>query len=329
MKRTNISVFIPHIGCPHRCSFCDQRSISGAAHAPSPEEVRALLDGQAPHLAERNMQAEIAFFGGSFTAVPRDYMISLLECAAEAVRKYPLVYCGIRCSTRPDCISEEIIAILKGYGMTAVELGAQSMSDEVLQANERGHSAEDVRRASRLIRESGISLGLQMMTGLYKDTEEAVRLTCREFIALEPDTVRIYPTVILKHTRLGKLYESGEYRSFGFEQTVDLCAELLREFEAAGIRVIRMGLHASEEVEGEMLGGVYHPAFREIVESRLFLNDMKRELLTREKGNYMIYTDSRNISRAVGQKRGNIAALRELGYVVQIKPQDGAYIEVR
>ena len=329
MKRTNISVFIPHIGCPHRCSFCDQRSISGAAHAPSPEEVRALLDGQAPHLAERNMQAEIAFFGGSFTAVPRDYMISLLECAAEAVRKYPQVYCGIRCSTRPDCISEEIIAILKGCGMTAVELGAQSMSDEVLQANERGHSAEDVRRASRLIRESGISLGLQMMTGLYKDTEEAVRLTCREFIALEPDTVRIYPTVILKHTRLGKLYESGEYRSFGFEQTVDLCAELLREFEAAGIRVIRMGLHASEEVEGEMLGGVYHPAFREIVESRLFLNDMKRELLTREKGNYMIYTDSRNISRAVGQKRGNIAALRELGYVVQIKPQDGAYIEVR
>ncbi len=329
MKRTNISVFIPHIGCPHRCSFCDQRSISGAAHAPSAEEVRELLDGQASHLAERDMQAEIAFFGGSFTAVPRDYMISMLECAAAAVRKYPEVYCGIRCSTRPDCIDEEIIAILKRYGMTAVELGAQSMSDEVLQANERGHSAEDVRRASRLIRESGISLGLQMMTGLYRDSEEAVRLTCREFIALKPDTVRIYPTVILKHTRLGRLFESGEYRSFGFEQTVDLCAELLREFESAGIRVIRMGLHASEEVESEMLGGVYHPAFREIVESRLFLNDMKRELLTREKGNYMIYTDSRNISRAVGQKRGNIAALRELGYVVQIKPLDGAYIEVR
>lgn len=329
MKRTNISVFIPHIGCPHRCSFCDQRSISGAAHAPSAEEVRELLDGQASHLAERDMQAEIAFFGGSFTAVPRDYMISLLECAAEAVRKYPEVYCGIRCSTRPDCISEEIIAILKQYGMTAVELGAQSMSDEVLQANGRGHSAENVRRASRLIRESGISLGLQMMTGLYRDSEEAVRLTCREFIALEPDTVRVYPTVILKHTRLGRLFESGEYRSFGFEQTVDLCAELLREFEAAGIRVIRMGLHASHEVESEMLGGVYHPAFREIVESRLFLIDMKRELFTREKGNYMIYTDSRNISRAVGQKRGNIAALRELGYVVQIKPLDGAYIEVR
>ena len=156
MKRTNISVFIPHIGCPHRCSFCDQRSISGAAHAPSPEEVAALLEEQAPHLAERGMQAEIAFFGGSFTAVPREYMVSLLECAHAAVQKHPEVYCGIRCSTRPDCVDDEIIAILKKYGMTAVELGAQSMSDEVLTANERGHSAEDVRRASRLIRESGL-----------------------------------------------------------------------------------------------------------------------------------------------------------------------------
>lgn len=152
MKRTNISVFIPHIGCPHRCSFCDQRSISGAAHAPSPEEVSALLEEQAPHLAERGMQAEIAFFGGSFTAVPRDYMTSLLECAHSAVHKYPEVYVGIRCSTRPDCVDGEIIALLKKYGMTAVELGAQSMSDEVLQMNGRGHSAEDVRQASRLIR---------------------------------------------------------------------------------------------------------------------------------------------------------------------------------
>lgn len=329
MKQTNISVFIPHIGCPHRCSFCDQRSISGAARAPSAEEVAELLEEQAPHLAQRGMRAEIAFFGGSFTAVPRDYMISLLECAHAAAEKHPEVYCGIRCSTRPDCIDEEIIAILKKYGMTAVELGAQSMSDEVLQANERGHSAEDVRRASRLIREAGISLGLQMMTGLYRDSEEAVRYTCREFIALNPDTVRIYPTVILKHTRLGRLFESGEYRSFGFEQTVELCAELLRYFTAAGVRVIRMGLHASTEVESKMLGGVYHPAFREIVESRLFLNDAKQRLLGMEKGRYILYTDSRNISRAVGQKRSNIAALGELGYDIVVKPRVGAYIELQ
>lgn len=321
-------MFIPHIGCPHRCSFCDQRSISGTAHAPTPKEVEALLEAQAPHLAEKDTLAEIAFFGGSFTAVPRDYMTSLLECAANAVGRHPDVYCGIRCSTRPDCVDDEIIGVLKRYGMTAVELGAQSMADEVLEANERGHSAQDVRTAAGLIRESGMSLGLQMMTGLYRDTEAYVRLTCREFIALKPDTVRIYPTVILAGTRLGELYQSGEYKSFGFEQTVDLCAELLREFNAAGIRVIRMGLHASDDVAREMLGGVYHPAFCEIVESRLFLGDVKKALFDKPKGNYVIYTDSRNISRAVGQKRSNIKALESLGYSVSVKPLDGAYIEV-
>lgn len=329
MKQTNISIFIPHIGCPHRCSFCDQRSISGAAHAPSPQGVTELLAGQAQYLAHNRMTAEIAFFGGSFTAIPRDYMVSLLECAKSAVERYPGVYTGIRCSTRPDCIDEDVIALLKQYGMTAVELGAQSMSDEVLLANERGHSAEDVRRAARLIRESGISPGLQMMTGLYRDSEDAVRLTCREFIAMKPDTVRIYPTVILKGTRLGELFERGEYRSFGFEQTVELCAELLREFTAAGIKVIRMGLHASQNVERDMLGGVYHPAFREIVESRLFLNDMKERLFPLPKGSYTIYTDRRNISKAVGQKRCNISALHESGYDVSVMPLDGAYIEVR
>ncbi len=329
MKQTNISVFIPHIGCPHRCSFCDQRSISGAARAPSPKEVTELLDGQAQHLSDKGITAEIAFFGGSFTAIPRDYMEALLDCAKSAVERYPGIYSGIRCSTRPDCVDGEIISLLKKYGMTAVELGAQSMSDEVLEANQRGHSAEDVRRAAALIKESGISLGLQMMTGLYRDSEDAVRLTCREFIGMKPDTVRIYPTVILKNTLLGSLYESGEYRSFGFEQTVELCAELLREFTAAGIRVIRMGLHASGDVERDMLGGVYHPAFREIVESRMFLNDMKKILLPLEKGNYVIQTDSHNISKAVGQKRCNIAAMRELGYNVEIAQRDGAYIELR
>jgi len=319
MRRTNISVFIPHIGCPHRCSFCDQRSISGAAHAPSAAEVRALLENQAAHLSEKGYSAEIAFFGGSFTAVPRDYMESLLESAADAVRKYPDVYCGIRCSTRPDYVDEEIVRLLLDYGMTAVELGAQSMSDEVLAANERGHTAEDVRSASRLIKKSGISLGLQMMTGLYRDSEEAVRLTCREFLRLQPDTVRIYPTVILKNTRLGDLYQSGEYQSFSFDKTVELCAWLLRELSGAGIRVIRMGLHASEAVERDMLGGVYHPAFREIVESRLFLDEIKERLLSMKPGHYLVYVDRRDVSKAIGQRRGNIAALRQLGYEVEIK----------
>ncbi len=328
MKQTNISIFIPHIGCPHKCSFCDQRSISGEQSAPRGEDVSRLLEEQAQHLRDRSMRAEIAFFGGSFTAVPRAYMLELLEAAKSAVDSYPDVYAGIRCSTRPDCISAEILELLKSYGMTAIELGAQSMSDDVLRLNQRGHTAEDVRNASRLIKESGIQLGLQMMTGLYGDSEEAVMDTMRQFAELAPATVRIYPTVILEGTYLGELYKSGEYRSFGFEETVALCARLLREFTAAGIAVIRMGLHASEDVEKAMLGGVYHPAFRELCESRIFLDDMKKALSAYGKGEYTVYTDSRNISRATGQRRCNVAALAELGYRVSVKPRSGEYIAV-
>lgn len=327
MKKTNVSIFIPHIGCPHRCSFCDQRSISGAAKAPSAADVSRVLEEQAEHLAKRGFTAEIAFFGGSFTAVPRAYMLELLEAARAARERFP-VYSGIRCSTRPDCVSEEIVSVLREYGVTAVELGAQSMDDEVLRLNERGHTAEDVRKASELIKSRGMELGLQMMTGLWGDTPEKSLRTAEEFLGIHPAAVRIYPTVILRGTRLGELYESGKYRSFSFEETVDLCAELLRMFEENGISVIRMGLHASPDVEREMLSGVYHPAFREIVESRLFLREMKTRLSRMEKGRYTVLTDNRNISKAVGQKRANIEELRKLGYEISVKPKVGSYIEI-
>ncbi|MBE6902616.1 MAG: radical SAM protein [Ruminococcaceae bacterium] len=328
MKRTNLSIFIPHVGCPHKCSFCDQKSISGEVSAPRAAEVTKLLEEQAMHLAERGMCAEIAFFGGSFTAIPEGYMTELLEAAGQALRRYPEAYCGIRCSTRPDCISAEILDKLKNYGMTAVELGAQSMCDEVLKANRRGHTAEDVHRAARLIKESGLELGLQMMTGLYCDSREAVLYTAEEFIALQPATVRIYPTVILDGTHLGELYKSGVYSSFTADETIEICAQLLRRFTDSGIKVIRMGLHASADVEAAMLGGVYHPAFRELCESRLFLDDVVKQLSAYPTGSYMICTDPRNISRATGQKRCNIAALHEVGYDVTIKPMSGEYIKI-
>ena len=327
MKQTNVSIFIPHVGCPYRCSFCDQRSISGTVTPPRGSDVSRILEEQAGHLSEMGMKAEIAFFGGSFTAVPRGYMTELLEAAKSAMEKYP-VYNGIRCSTRPDCISEEILGLLKSCGVTAIELGAQSMSDEVLAANDRGHTAEDVRKASRLIKAYGIELGLQMMTGLYRDSVENVRYTAREFISLAPKTVRVYPTVILDGTRLGELYKNGEYRSFTFEQTVDICAELLELFEKNNIAVIRMGLHASADVEREMLGGVYHPAFREICESRLFLNELVRELSALPKGNYTVCTDVKNISKVTGQRRGNIAALSEMGYKIKVREQAGTHLAV-
>ncbi|MGN0688349.1 MAG: elongator complex protein 3 [Oscillospiraceae bacterium] len=328
MKQTNLSIFIPHIGCPHRCSFCDQKSISGSQSAPSAAEVSALLTEQAKHLADKGMRAEIAFFGGSFTAIPDSYMTQLLEAAHEVMLRFPEAYCGMRCSTRPDCITPEILDKLIRYGMTAVELGAQSMSDRVLRANRRGHTAEDVRRAAAQIKASGLELGLQMMTGLYSDTPQDVISTAEEFIALAPKTVRVYPTVILEGTALGELYKSGVYRSFSFEDTVQLCALLLRKFSDNGIKVIRMGLHASKEVESAMLGGVYHPAFREICESRIFFEDAAALLSQRESGSYILYTEPRSISRAVGQKRSNISAFARLGYDVTVKPLSGEYIKV-
>ncbi len=319
MKRTNISFFIPHIGCPHRCSFCDQKSISGEKSAPDGEHIRQVLKEQSGNLRNKGITAEIAFFGGSFTAIPESYMKELLTAAYEGIKEYPDVYAGIRCSTRPDYIDAEILDTLINYGMKTVELGAQSMSDEVLKANGRGHTKEDVIRASELIKSKGLKLGLQMMTGLYKDTEEYVIDTMNGFIGLKPECVRIYPTVILKGTRLGELYEKGIYKTFSFEDTVRICAVLLKNFEENGIKVIRMGLHAGREIEERKIAGVYHPAFREICESEIIFEEMKKELLKKEKGKYTVYTDKRNLSKVSGQKKSSVKKIRELGYEITVK----------
>lgn len=279
-------------------------------------------------MQRNNMQAEIAFFGGSFTAVDKDYRRSLLYAASEYVREFPDVYCGIRCSTRPDCIDEEILDELKLYGMTAVELGAQSMNDEVLEANLRGHTAEDVRRASGLIKAYGFRLGLQMMTGLYKDKPEYCMETAKEFALLKADTVRIYPTVILKGTMLDELREKGIYSSFSFEETVDLCADLLEFFEKAGIPVIRLGLHASETVESTMTGGVYHPALGEIVKSRIMLRKILEQTEKIGGKSFVFYTDKRNISLVTGHKGENRRILEDKGISFKIKTQEGAELEV-
>ena len=321
MKQTNISVFIPHNGCKNTCSFCNQRTISGQSDQITPDALYELLKEQQPYLLKTDRQAQIAFFGGSFTAIDRGYMCSLLEVAQKFVKKYPAQFVGIRCSTRPDCIDDEVLTVLKGYGMTAIELGAQSMSDEVLTANRRGHSAEDVRRAAELIKSYGFQLGLQMMTGLYKDTPESCIHTAEEFIKLSPDTVRIYPTVILKGTELDDLRDKGIYKTFGFDETIDLCAELLAKFTEHNIPVIRMGLHASEDVERNMTGGVYHPALREIVESRLFLERMVKA--TEEGGKYIFYTDKSNISKIIGQGGYNRTKLLEQNITFKIKEEKG------
>ena len=328
MKQTNLSIFIPHYGCPNCCSFCNQRTISGTKTPPSENEVRRILFEQQTELAGKAMCAEIAFFGGSFTAVDRDYMISLLKTAQYFTENYPEQFCGIRCSTRPDCIDREILDILAYYGMTTIELGAQSMNDNVLTVNRRGHTAADVRNAAALIKKYGFKLGLQMMTGLYMDNPEYCIETAREFIALGADLVRIYPTVILKGTYLDELYEKGEYSSFGFEETIDLCAELLSMFSAADIPVIRLGLHSGGDFDGEIVGGIFHPALREITEGKVMFGKMKKFMENSGHTRFRIYTDRRNIRIISGHKKENKLKLAELGYSFVITEEDGTDLRI-
>lgn len=265
-------------------------------------------------MGERAKNAEIAFFGGSFTAIDREYMISLLDAA----REFEGVFSGIRISTRPDAIDAEILALLKGYGVTAIELGAQSMDDNVLTLNERGHSAEDVRTASRLIKSFGFSLGLQMMTGLYGSDFDKDRHTAEKFIALEPDTVRIYPTVVMKGTALEKYFLNGSYKPYTLKESVELCAELIRKFEDNKINIIRVGLHYSDSLIENGYCENYHPAFKELCESKLFYNSFLEKTKLLESRNIDITINRKSLSKLYGQRRSNLRAFEEMGYRVNI-----------
>lgn len=318
MKHANIAIFVPHLGCPHQCSFCDQNTITGAGSSPPPtpdDVARAAKTAAASLGEEARREAEIAFFGGSFTAVRREYMISLLEAAAGAVERYG--FRGVRCSTRPDAVDPEVLEILKAYRVTAIELGAQSMDDEVLAANRRGHTAASTRRAAGLIRRMGFELGLQMMTGLFADTPEKSLETAEKLIVLGPKTVRIYPAIVLPGTELARRYGAGEYRPQTLDEAVELCARLLGMFQRAGVAVIRMGLHPGPELERNLLAGPYHPAFRQLAESCLFLARLEEALAG--PGRYLVRVNPRDVSTALGQKRANIDRLREAGFLVEFR----------
>lgn len=264
-------------------------------------------------------KGEIAFFGGSFTAIDKDYMISLLERAKMYIDKG--LFAGIRISTRPDCISEEILDILKHYGVTSIELGCQSMSDEVLRLNNRGHLAKDVVYSAGMIKSYGFEFGVQMMTGLYGDDNETAIETAKKLIALSPDTARIYPTVVLENTELERLYKSGEYTPQSVDEAAELCSELLMMFHEKGIRVIRVGLHSGGNVEEGYVAGAYHPAFREICESRIYLRKVLSEIKRQgtPKGDLTVTVGSSYVSMMSGQKKFNSEKLREMGYNLKIK----------
>lgn len=317
MKHINVALFVPDEGCPHRCSFCNQKTISGKTKRLEMKDIDSAVK-TALESADCN-KGEIAFFGGSFTAIDKDYMISLLEKAKIYIDKG--LFAGIRISTRPDCINEEILDILKHYGVTSIELGCQSMNDEVLRLNNRGHSAEDVIKSAKLIKDYGFEFGVQMMTGLYGDNNETAIETARKLIALSPDTARIYPTVVLENTELERLYKSGQYKPQTVEEAVDLCSELLLMFHESDIKVIRVGLHSGGNVEEGFVAGAYHPAFREICESRIYLRKVLAEIKRQgtPKGEITVTVGTSFVSMMAGQKKLNSQKLREMGYNLKIK----------
>lgn len=313
MRKSNISVFVPHIGCPQKCSFCNQNTITGQTKAPSAQDVRDTVETALRSNKENRYEYEIAFFGGSFTAIDRDYMVSLLKAAYPYVENGSVT--GIRISTRPDFINSEVLSLLRRYGVTAIELGAQNMNDEVLKSNMRGHTADDVRNAAAMIQKQGFELGLQMMTDLYTSNSALDFETAREFARLKPKTVRIYPTVVLKGTYLAVLYESGKYIPSSLDASVALCAKLVAFFEAHDIDVIRVGLHAGRDIRENMLAGGYHESFGELVSSKMMFN----RIVQTPPGRHDVYINEKSISKLLGNKRSNMNELRKAGYALTVK----------
>ncbi len=323
-------VFVPHLGCPHRCVFCDQNTISGAAAPADAETVRRALAGIPGPAAE----TELAFYGGSFTAVPERVQRELLDAAADHVAAGG----AIRVSTRPDAVTEENLSFLKAKGVRTVELGCQSMDDGVLLASRRGHTARDVRNAAALVKRAGLRLILQMMTGLPGDTEEKTLATARELAALEPDGVRIYPAVILKGTELYRMWKAGEYREHTVEEAARWCAAVLPVFEERGIPVIRLGLNPSEELSGGLAaGGAYHPAFGQVVASLRFLEAERRLLADGpDAGEADILVHPSRLSEAAGHGGSNRKALAREFPGTKLRflpdgtlPEGGIAVEIR
>ena len=309
---------MPHAGCPNQCSFCNQKTISGAQHPLTPKEVETACRIAVETKKADAAHSEIAFFGGSFTAIEPLYMVSLLEAASPFVRAG--FFKGIRISTRPDCIDDVVLKTLKAYGVTAIELGAQSMDEQVLTLNRRGHTAKDVELAASRIKAHGFSLGLQMMTGLYGSSDETDFKTAQRLARLQPDTMRIYPTIVLEGTMLEKLYKTGAYKPQTLETAVPLCAKLLEFFESRQISVIRLGLHSGGNVEDGYLAGAYHPAFRELCEGEVYRQKLQKALEGKDKSkSYQIEVAYTELSKAKGQGKRNEKALRNDGFCCIIK----------
>lgn len=329
-KQYIIPIFVPHLGCPNDCIFCNQKSISGQKNEITKEKAKEIIDSYLKSIkkGKDNVQIEIAFFGGSFTAIKAEKQEELLQVAYEYVKNKEVD--SIRVSTRPDAIDKQILKRLKKYGVKTIELGVQTSNNYILKRINRGHTFEDVKKASKMIRWNGFKLGHQMMVGLPDSTKLDEINTAKQLIKLKPKMVRIYPTLVIKNTKLEREYEEGKYKPLSVVQTVEICKDLVRMFADKNIDVIRIGLQTTDEISNpdnknsEVIAGPYHPALRQLVESAMWYDAVvgKIKKLNVKVKEVEVTVNPIDANNVIGHKKENVIKLKETYDVDLVLKQD-------
>jgi len=311
LRHYTIPVFVPEEACPNQCVFCNQHRIAGAECAPSVDEVTRKINAHLLTIPAEG-EVEIGFFGGNFTGIPLKEQQAYLECVQPYIASGRVQ--GIRLSTRPDYITPGILDFLHQYHVTSIELGAQSLDDEVLILAGRGHTSAQVQEASELIRDKGFNLGLQMMIGLPGDTPEKSILTAKEIIRLGAGCTRIYPTLVIKNTELEQLYQQGKYTPLSLEEAIQGVAAIVPLFMDADVKILRIGLHPSEGLldRSSLVAGPFEVAFGEMVFSEIWNSKFSNMVFPNGKRNQLIITVANGMRNpAIGYKAINKNLLLE------------------
>lgn len=319
LKHYTIPIFIPELACPHQCVFCDQRKISGQEQIPNIEEVQNKIKSYLETIPKKRSRVEIGFFGGSFTGIPIEQQEDYLKAAFDFIDERRVE--SIRISTRPDYINDEVLALLKKYGVRTIELGAQSMDEGVLIKSGRGHTVADVENASKMIKEAGFDLGLQMMIGLPGDTREKAMNTAKKIKELGASNTRIYPTLVIKGTQLERLHQIGDYIPMRMTEAILWVKDLYMYFEENNVNVIRIGLHPSVELSADhsLVGGPYHPSFKELVMTEIWKEHLFELIEFKPEQAIIIYVPHEQLNFAIGHKSENIELLENHFKSVKIK----------
>jgi histone acetyltransferase (RNA polymerase elongator complex component) len=305
IKHYNIPIFIPELACPFQCAFCNQKKISGHINVPDENEIIKTIEDHLSSFKQKNRTVDVAYFGGSFTGIPYNEQEHYLSIVQPYIKKGLIQ--SIRLSTRPDYINEEILNLLKKYNVGTIELGAQSLDDEVLKKTFRGHTVKQVEDASALILKFGFNLGLQMMIGLPGDSLKKSMATAKKIVELGANNTRIYPALVIKDTAMHTWYKQGKYSPLDLEEAVNWTKKILPVFESAGVDVIRVGLHPSEGLlnGSDLIDGPFHISFKELVLTEIW-NDKLKPFLEIKTGNSIIVNvPFGSLNHAIGHKAKN------------------------